>query len=107
MHWPIEFSDVYLHHQKWWNRNSADRLESYHPKILGFESALKSLHPTCSRSAKSRAHIPLAFTLHTEEASHSRIKIKRRPTRLLYVDLKATVEQYAVTDDNDAFEAME
>ena len=107
VHWPVEFSDVNLLHRKWLNSKRADRLEPYHPKILGFERALKSLRPRHSESVKSRSRIPLPFTVQTEEASRSRTQTKGRHTRLLYVDLKATVEQYAVTEENDEFEAVD
>lgn len=61
VYWPEEFSDVKLLHGKWLHRKGADRLEPYHPKMIGFESALKALRPRHSESIKSRARIPQPF----------------------------------------------
>lgn len=95
-----------LLHRKWLEADGEGHLEPYHPKILGFEASLKELRSRTSETVKSTARIPFPLMMQTTEVGRSRLQLRGSSTRLLYVDLRAAVEHYAITEDHDVFESV-
>ena len=94
-------------HKKWLSeRNNAFRIETYHPKIVGFESSLKLGRKQASDIVESNARIPLPFAVETHVASKSNLAWKDGGEKIIYVDLKAAVEGYSVKMDSQAFELL-
>ena len=93
-------------HKKWLNRASTDRFEPYHPKYLGFEKALEKLRKSSSDHVKSVARIPLPHPVLSHIEKKYNLRWKGDSTRMLYVDLKANIEDYAVANDTESFEEL-
>ena len=102
-YWPLELIEVKPLHRKWLNADREGHLEPYHPKILGCIASLKEFCIRTSETVTSTARIPLPFMMRTTEVGRSRIQLRGSSTRLLYVDLRAAVEYYALTEDQDGF----
>ncbi len=79
----------------------------YHPKFLGFEHALREKRERNSDAVKSTAFIPLPFPVQTHLDAKYNLGWARNSSRVVYVDLKAFVESYAVGNDQDDFEILE
>lgn len=104
--WPVELIDVKLLHRKWLNADGEGHLEPYHPKILAIAPFLKELRPRIAETVKSTAKIPLPIMVQTTDVGRSRLQPRGSSTRLLYVDFRAAVEHYALTEDHDGFESL-
>lgn len=78
--------------------------KQYHQKYIGFEAALKSLRARNADAVESTAQIPLPLAVQTQITSKSNLAWRDSSTRIIYVDLKAFVEEYAVEADRDEFE---
>ena len=99
-------------HRKWLNQNpDSRRITSYHPRIKGFQERIKELKEHILDNLSSTARIPLPFPVQTKLAVNrlhfstgkDRAKLNA-PVRILYVDMEAYVEDYAVQNDSNEFE---
>lgn len=79
-------------------------MERYHPKFIGFETALKALRKKSSDSVQSTARIPLPFAVQTHIERKFNLGWRETNTRVVYVELKAYDEQYAVPEEENSFE---
>ena len=78
----------------------------YHPNILGFDSALKEFRKKSSDDVVSTTRVPLPFPVQASIVSKSSLGWKCSDSMVFYADLKATVDDYAVVNDDDAFEKV-
>ena len=102
--WPKPMIDLYIMHKKWLTAGSTDRIERYHPKFIGFENALKIHRKKSSDSVESLARIALPFPVQTHIEKRYNLGWKDDCTRMLYVDLKAYEQSYAILQDENSFE---
>lgn len=102
--WPKPLTDINMMHRKWLVNDS--EFTDVHPKILGFEAALKNLRENCTESVHSTAQIGLPFSVESHIDGKYNIGWREDSTRMLYVDLKATVDEYAAVNDLDEFEIV-
>lgn len=64
--WPNAFLNMETLHKKWLlATNDHEKLEAYHPKILGFEAALKIKRKQASDVVEAVAHIALLLSRNT------------------------------------------
>ena len=89
----------------WKLSNPESRFMSYHPSILGFESALSELPKRSSDAIDSIARIALPFEVITQRVSKNNLSFREGGgTKMLYVDLKAAaVEEYGVVAYTEEF----
>lgn len=107
--WPKPMIDLTLLHKKWLDpSNQVNRIESYHPKFLGFEAALKSHRENRSERVESTATIALPFSVQTHIDERSNLGWYEQAARVLYIDLKANEDNYGLimTHDENSFELM-
>jgi len=105
--WPAPLVDLHLLHQKWLREASKDEdcpFTMFHPKVLSLEDALKKKRKRAADSVISTARILLPFAVQTHIESKTNLGFKDSGTKLVYVDLKAMAETYAVVNDNEEFE---
>ena len=96
--------DVLVMH-RWKLSNPESGFMSYHPSVLGFESALIELRKRSSDAVESIARIARPFELITQIVSKNNLSFREGGgTKMLYVDLKAAaVEEYGVVADTEEF----
>ena len=89
-----------------WVVSSEDnqRIEPYHPKIIGFQNSLKDLRWAAADNVESTGRIPLPFSVQTHIEEKFNLAWRDLTVRILYLRLKATIESYAIVKDSDAFE---
>ena len=104
--WPKPLVDPDTMHRKWLCSDGDDRMRDHHPKLNGFEEALKSLRSRMTELIESTARIPLPFPVQTHFESKRNLLFQECGVRMLYVDLKAFVEDYAVVNDEESFEVV-
>lgn len=104
--WPEAFSDLEVLHKKWIRSQESDHIEVYHPKLIGFENCLKQLREKSSHSIESHARIALPIVVDTHIYGKYNLGWKDNSSRVVYVDLKAYEENYAVQHDEDSFELL-
>lgn len=105
--WPMPLVDLDMLHQKWLRQPTDDnncRFTMFHPKVLALEDALKKKRNRAADSVVSTARIILPFPVQTHVESKTNLGFKESGTKLVYVDLKAMAENYAVANDQDDFE---
>ena len=103
--WPNALVRMDVLHRKWLStRLIGHRLEMYHPKIVGFERALKGFRRQASDNVESTCRIPLPFTVETHIAEQTNLAEKNSSVRIVYNDLKAAVDSYAAGSNSAAFE---
>jgi len=105
--WPAPLIDLNLLHQKWLREAKKDEdcpFTMFHPKVLSLEDALKKKRKRAADSVTSTARILLPFAVQTHIESKTNLAFKDSGTKLVYVDLKAMAETYAVVKDNDEFQ---
>ena len=93
-------------HRKWLESDGPDRLLSNHPKYIGFEGALKKLGGKSSDSVESVARFPLPFAVETHMDGKHNMSFRGNTMKMLYLDLKAVAEEYAVVNDFEDFEQV-
>ena len=69
--------------------------------MIGFESSLKELRDRSSELSESYARIPLPFCVPTHIERKSNVAWRDIAVKMVYLDLKATMEEYAVLHDNE------
>lgn len=105
--WPAPLVDPELLHRKWIASNQGgDHIEAYHPKIVGFQNALKSLRKQASDNVESTVRIPLPFAVQTHIDAKYNLAWRDSTVRIVYLELKAILETYAVMKDSDQFEVV-
>ena len=101
--WLVPLTSVLLLYRNGLMREVPGRLEPYHPKILGFESALKELQQKSSDDVVSTTRIDLPFPVQVRILTKSNSGWNCNDSMVFYEDIKAVVDDYAVVNDNEAF----
>ena len=104
MQWADPLIDRRMLHKKWLSASTG--FEMYHAKIIRFEASLKRLRKRNMDYIESSAHISLPFPVQSHILAKKNLKWRANRTRMVYVDLRASVEQYAVVNDEDEFEIV-
>jgi len=105
--WPAPLVNLKLLHQKWLRpveKDSDPLFTMFHPKVLALEDALKKKRLRATDDVISTAKIPLPFPVQTHIESKTNLGFKESGTKLVYIELKAMAETYAVANDNQEFE---
>lgn len=105
--WPLPLMEPKTMHKKWLDLDNQSGFASYHPKVVGFQQALKQLRSRSSQEVESVAIIALPFAVQTHIESKYNLCWKGTTVRMVYIDLKAVMEQYAHINDNESFEVVE
>lgn len=100
--WPDVLTDMSMLHKKWLLNNE---LSDVHPKILGFETALKGLRANCNENVLSYGRIGLPFTVEPNFLQHN-IGWRDNSSRVLYVDLRALVDDYGDQNESTDFDLV-
>lgn len=104
MIWPDPFINMSILHRKWLQSQSDDRIEGYHPKLIGFEHHLKSFRSRSSDIVESTARIVLLFQVQSNISQKFNLAWSENSARVVYVELRGQEEQYGASNDNDSFE---
>lgn len=104
--WPNPLIDIETMHRKWIQADSQTDFKLYHPKVIGFQNALKQLRIRSSDIIESTARIPLPFVVQTHIYGKYNLAWRDSTTRMVYLDLKGVVEEYAVLNDAESFEIL-
>lgn len=102
--WPHPLIDLPLLHKKWIMSSKEDRMETYHPKFLGFEASLKQFRERATDCVLSRARFILPFPVQAHIEGRHNLGWVDNLCRIVYVDLKAHEEQYSIVQDENCFE---
>lgn len=105
--WPIPLLNPEFLLKKWLiSEDGNERIEPYHPKIVGFRTALEKPRKLVSDVVEShvRIFLPFAVQMHIEDKRN--LDWRENSVRVFYMELKAAVEQYAVVKDSQEFEAV-
>lgn len=103
--WPKPLVDISFMHKKWL-QDYASNFTDFHPKFLGFEASLRKLRENLSDKVVSVARIGLPFSVQSHIESKHNIGFRDDTSRLVYVDLKAVEEKYAIVNDVSEFEII-
>ena len=107
--WPAPLTDLRLLHKKWIAPLTADdRIETYHPKFLGFEAALKSHPENLKDKVESPANIALQISVQTHIEQRINLGWFDQTARVIYIDLKANEDNYGLImpHDDNSFEIV-
>lgn len=63
--WPNPMVELKMLHRKWLQADGSDRIEVYHPKLIGFERFLKSYRTRSTDKIESTARINLPYQVQT------------------------------------------
>lgn len=105
--WPTPLVDLEILRQKWLRpvENEKDTVFTmFHPKVLALEDALKEKRQRAADDVISTARIILPFPVQTHIESKTNLALIESGTKLVYIELKAIAENYAIANDNDEFE---
>ena len=83
------------------------RIEPYHPKIIGFQNALKDLRRAAADNVESTVRIALPFSVQTHIEEKFNLAWRDSTVTIVYLGLKATIESYAIVKVSDAFEEFD
>lgn len=103
--WPRPLIDLNLMHKKWLGGPDST-YQVYHPEFIGFQEGMKKLRQKSTDWIESLARIPLPFPVETHIHDKHNLAWRDDSTKLLYIRLKASVEQYAVNSDKEQFEVL-
>lgn len=103
---PPALIDLRVMHRKWLLPGSRAGFQVYHPKFIGFETALKNLRSRNIDKIESTAFIALPFQVQSHLESKFNLAWSDNNSKMLYVDLKAFIEVYAVAKDDEEFELV-
>lgn len=101
--WPKPLVEISFMHKKWLLMDDS-RFTDFHPKYLGFEVSLRGLRENINDKVTSTARIGLPFSVQSHIDSKHNLAYKDNNSRLVYVDLKAADESYALLNDISEFE---
>lgn len=102
--WPVPLVNLEMLHKKWTDSNKPDRMEKYHPKFLGFEACLKKFRQHSRHIVESIARFALPFPVQTHIVNQYPLGWLQSACRMIYVDLKAYEEEYALERNENSFE---
>lgn len=105
--WPPPLQQPEIMHKKWLNKDNREGFEMYHPKVVGFQLALKQLRKRNSDMVESVARIMLPFPVQAHVRSHHNMAWVESSVRMVYLDLMAVVDEYAHENNKEAFEVVE
>ena len=74
--------------------------------VIGFADSLRKLRLRSSDEIESVARIPLPFAAQTHIEQKFNLAWSESSTKMVFVDLEAYKEQYAVENDIDNFEIL-
>ncbi|CAN8071263.1 unnamed protein product [Agarophyton chilense] len=95
--WPQPMMDVKFMHKAWLNKQF-DPMKGYHPKVLGFQKALKSLRSSSVQTVTLTCRISSPFSVQTHIPKRQILSFSDG-TNILYVDLKAPDDKYMKKED--------
>lgn len=104
VNWPRPLVDISYMHKKWLLQDPT--FTTHHPKFIGFESSLRKLRESVSINVSSVARIRLPITVQPTIVDSFNLGWKDDTCRMVYVDLKAIEEDYAVMNDTKEFEEV-
>ena len=93
--WPYSLTDVAELHSLWLVMERHRGVTEEHPKLGGFETAMRLLRETRSSPIKSVANIPLPFKVETEVTVEA--LYFDDCSCIAYVDLKSALDRYSNT----------
>ena len=102
--WPRPLINISLMHKKFLI-STGETYTDYHPEFLGFMDALRKLRARAADwvETTTRIHLPFVVESHFKKEN---LAWKDDETKMVYVRLKAFVEEYAVENDTDNFVPM-
>jgi len=86
-----------------WSKLREGEIESTHPSIRGFEDALRMLRSRFKDSMESVTFISLPFKVESHVAEHDNNWFKDCDVRIWYIQLKGSMQSYAVDDESASF----
>lgn len=98
---PEAFTNPLELHKKWIVTNPT--FQTYHPKVVGFENALKDMRESVTSSVRAKARIQLPFQVQAHIFASHNLGFKD-DSRILYLELKALEESYSVVAKSGSFE---
>ncbi|PXF42241.1 hypothetical protein BWQ96_08037 [Gracilariopsis chorda] len=102
--WPQPLVDVELMHRRWLQSVHADRMQSYHPKIIGFQNSLRNLKGKVTEDVKSVARILFPFPVQSHIAQKDNLAWIGNDARVIYIEMKQVqLDDYSKVNDNDNF----
>lgn len=104
VNWPKPLIDISYMHKKWLVQNIS--FTNHHPKFLGFESSLRKLRSNVLSNVSSVARIGLPITVQSTVDQSYNLAWKDDACRMVYIDLKAVEEDYAVQNNISIFEEV-
>lgn len=102
--WPSPLVDLTHLHRKWLQSKGPERMEMYHPKMIGFEKFLKSCRSRNVDSVESMAKITLPFKVQTHISEKYHLGWNDNTARIVYVELRGHEENYGAVKDDGSFE---
>ena len=103
--WPKPLIDIYKMHKKWLT-NERQNYKDYHPEFTGFVEALRNYRARSVDWIESHTRIFLPYVVETHIQEKHNLAWVDDTTKMLYVRLRAFVEQYAVENDTEEFVEM-
>lgn len=101
--WPQTLTSTKLQHAKCLQSQGVDRITHYHPKTLAFDESLKRLPSKKGDNVVTVWRIPLLFSVETHVHGTFNMTWRNYNTKLLYVELNASVDTYGLSNYNQAF----
>lgn len=102
--WPRPLVDIHFLDKKWLHQDTS--YTDFHPKFLGFETALCNVRNNVYNTVTSTARVGLPFTVQSRIISSAILTYKESSTHMLYIDLRAIVENYATFKNTSSFEVI-
>lgn len=102
--WPGELFQIDILHQMWLKSDGRGYTEVYHPKVLGFEAFSKDMRSRSSDGVEFSANITFPFPVEPHTYGHFSLYWRESTTKVVYVDLRAFVEAYAIVIENPTLE---
>ena len=93
--------------KKWLGQSSSQGgFEIYHPRVIGFEHALACLRERSSDNVESVCHIKLPFAVQQHVFDKFNLSFEDGKVLIVYIELNAVLDEYALAKDIDGFEAV-
>lgn len=102
--WTDLLVDLKFLRRKWLTIERSDNIETFHPKLIGFEHFLKSYRSRSIDSVESIAtiHLPVQVQTHISEKYNS--GWSNSTARIVYIELSCHEGHYGTVHDNSLFE---
>lgn len=104
MTWPSHMINLQVLQRKWLQSKDLDYIESYHPKLIGFERFLKSYRTRGTYKMEFKARIDLTCQVQTHIFENVNLGWSESIAKVVYVELRGQEDQYGAAQDNDSFE---